>query len=419
MIDDAAGFGVNKKQEIKRLLYEISKREKIPQKDIIKPLSGSNYHQIKKELLKRRYSQAFLAKELVNPYLPKIEHNPSERFNLKNKNFSPKNIFIEEKAVDSALAERFKSVFKEAKIQKISSLKDYIKESRRFTIKDYNNRRDKVFIVNEKHDFFKKCPCTKGAVNCGYHIFNLGFGCIFECTYCFLQGYTNSPGIILPANIDDFFKKFGSYKKPGMCMGTGEFSDSLALDDITEYSKPLVEFFKKNKEVIFEFKTKSNKINNLLKSGGAKNIIVSWSLNPQKMIDENEFFTASLKERISSAQMCVKAGYRVGFHFDPVIYYGNWRADYKSVIENLFDKIKPQDIAWVSLGTFRFPRELKPVIENRFPRNTILDAELLPGYDGKLRYPRHIRTDIYNAMQTMLHRHSRCLNIYLCMEENT
>ena len=418
-----SGFGINKKQELTRLIYEISKSENIPQEKIAKAVSGADYRQIKKDLLKRRYPQASLAKEVLNPYLPKIEFKPSERFNFKNKNFSPKNIFIEEKAADSALAARFKSIFNKAKIHRISSLKDYLNPApgKRLQfgcgIKDYNKRRDNVFIVNERHDFFKKCPCTKGAVNCGYHIFNLGFGCIFECAYCFLQGYTNSPGIILPANIESFFKKFDSYKKPGMRIGTGEFSDSLVLDEITEYSKPMVEFFKKNKDVIFEFKTKSNKINNLLGAAGAKNIVVSWSLNPQRMIDENEFFTASLNERISSAQMCVRAGYRAGFHFDPIIYYDGWQKDYEGVIENLFDKINPKAIAWISLGTFRFPRELKPVIERRFPHNTILDAELLPGYDGKLRYPLKFRMDIYRVMQGMLRRHSEKLKIYLCMED--
>ena len=113
---------------------------------------------------------------------------------------------------------------------------------------------------------------------------------VSECTYCYLQEYTNSPGIIFPANIESFFKNFNSYKRPGMRIGSGEFSDSLMLDNVTEYSILIADFFKDNKDIIFEFKTKSANIKNLLEARHAGNIVVSWSLNPQGIIDENELF---------------------------------------------------------------------------------------------------------------------------------
>ena len=68
------------------------------------------------------------------------------------------------------------------------------------------------------------------------------------------------------------------------------------------------------------------------------------------------------------------------------------------------------------MGTFRFKPELKYIIENRFPENEILDEELLPGYDNKLRYPSSLRYDIYKSMLDMFKKHSKKLPIYLCME---
>ena len=226
-----------------------------------------------------------------------------------------------------------------------------------------------------------------------------------------------SPELLQLANIEDFFEVFSAYKRKGMRLGTGEFTDSLALDKITQYSVQLIQFFRKHEEVTFEFKTKSAEIDNLLKQEHGGNIVVSWSLNPQTIIEKNEYFTPSLEERLTAAARCAQAGYKVGFHFDPVIYFFGWQNEYEQLVDKLFQKIDPKQIAWISLGTFRFRPGLKPVIERRFPQNTILDEELIPGYDNKLRYTSAIRYSIYEKMLEMLFKHSRRLNVYLCMEE--
>lgn len=410
-------FGINKRQEIIRLLYEISKREEIPIVEVIKDEGLGNYDGLKKYLIKRRYPDAFFHGDTIRPYLPQLELKVSQAICLKEKRFYPKNIFIEKKAAATFLAKRFKELFPKSHFCEIDSLKEFNCARKGFTVEDYNRRRDTVFIVSEGYDFFKKCPCTSKSLGCGYHVCNLGFGCLFECTYCFLQEYTNTAGILLPANIDRFFDTFDAYRKNGIRIGTGEFSDSLALDEFTQYSIPIIAFFSTQKDVTFEFKTKSISIRNILDAHHAGNIVISWSLNPQGVIDDNEFLTPSLKARLSAALKCVNAGYKAGFHFDPVIYFEGWENRYALLIENLFEKIHPKHIAWISIGTLRFSPGLKPVIEKRFPGNKILNEELLLGYDNKLRYPYIIRHDIYKKILGLLLKHSSRLKIYLCMED--
>ncbi|MBU4311422.1 MAG: hypothetical protein KJ706_01730 [Candidatus Omnitrophica bacterium] len=410
-------LGVNKKQEITRLLYEIAKRENTPPEKIIEDVHIKSFDAVKEALLKRRFPYAYINDEALKLYLPKLKLDKNSALNLKKTKFYPGNIFVEKSARRSSLVQRFKGSFPKARFSEIASLKDHLKTRKNFTIETYNKRRDTVFITLENYDFFKKCPCTKKAVGCGYHIFNLSFGCLFECTYCYLQEYTNSHGLIFPANIDKFFQVFSSYKKPRMRIGTGEFSDSLMLDHITQYSLPIIDFFKKHPDVRFEFKTKSVNIDNLLKTDHAGNIVVAWSFNPQRIIDENEFFTPALNERIRSAKKCVEAGYKISAHFDPVVYFNGWEKEYRKVIDSLFSAIKPKDIAWISIGTLRFNPRVKQVIETRFPGNKILDEELILGYDNKLRYPYKIRHHIYKSMLEKLFKHSKKLSIYLCMED--
>jgi len=126
--------------------------------------------------------------------------------------------------------------------------------------------------------------------------------------------------------------------------------------------------------------------------------------------------TATLNERISAAIRCVESGYRVAFHFDPIFHYRDWETDYYPIIDLIFEKIDHDAIAWISLGTLRFHPSLKPIIERRFPETFILSGELVHGDDGKMRYPRMIREDIYRKMASAIQAHAESVPLYLCME---
>jgi spore photoproduct lyase len=414
----APHFGVNKQREIARLLYEISKRDKTPPQKIISEVPFENYKVLKTILLSRRFPEATRQKEALRPYLPDFEFSRSSSVDLTRALFSPKKIFVEQEVESFEIIARLKKAFPDIQVKKIPSLKEYLKTQKGLNASDYNRRTEKVFVVAQEDDYFKKCPCTAGAQGCGYHIFNCGFGCVFECSYCFLQQYTNTPGIILPANLNAYFDSLKHYQHSGMRLGTGEFSDSLALDPITDYSKSIIDFLKNYPKVTFEFKTKSIHVANLLGQTPRGNIVVSWSLNPQKMIDRNEFLTPALNDRLKAAQACSKAGYKIGFHFDPLIHYPGWRKDYENVVSRIFDFLSPRCIVWISLGTFRFSPSLKPILEARFPNNSILDGELFLGYDNKLRYSFQARQDMYRHLLTTIRKFSKKIWVYLCMEDH-
>lgn len=415
-------FGINKRREIVRLIFEIARKEKVSFQEIFSFLKGSDYRSIKKWLIERRYP-GFKKEGDLELYLPEVKIFPEYKFKPEqNFSFTPQNIYIERNTEGSYLVRRLRESFPQAKLVKIDTLKNYLKD-KKMDLGDYNRRRENIFIVYEKYDFFKRCPCTKNAFFCGYNIFNLGLGCIYECVYCYLQFYLkNTPGIILPINLNDFFRNFPKqfyvsqiFQKSRL--GTGEFSDSLALDNLTEWSGELIDFFRKRAEVYFEFKTKSKNIDNLLKIKPAQNIVVSWSLNPQNIVDSFEFYTASLEERVLSAKACAEYGYKVGFHFDPLIYYKKWEEDYQNLINLLFRHISEEKIAWISLGTLRFNPTLKKIIENRFPDSSLLDTDLFLDFDNKLRYPPHLRIMMYRKILSWIRKAGGEIPVYLCMED--
>jgi len=134
------------------------------------------------------------------------------------------------------------------------------------------------------------------------------------------------------------------------------------------------------------------------------------------MIEREEIRTAPLEERIDAAKKCQGKGYPLGFHFDPMIYYEGWEKEYKETILQLFKQIDPRRVIWVSLGGFRYPPQLKSIAEERFPTTKIFLGELFPGRDGKFRYFKEIRLEMYRKMVGWLREVDPNLFVYLCME---
>ncbi|MCB9747872.1 MAG: hypothetical protein H6755_05625 [Candidatus Omnitrophica bacterium] len=413
-------FGFTKRQEVSRLLFEIAKRDQCHYLDILKDCTEGDFQfaDLKKYLLQRRYPVLSQKKSSLRFPLTKLDIDPANRANLSAlKRFL--NIYIEKKVAESPLAKRVTDSFPEAKVEIIDRYKEYFGKIQ-YSIQDYNQRKESLFIVKEEFDFFKRCPCSNDSVYCGLHVVNLGSGCPLECGYCYLQGYINSPGIILPGNIEDFFEQFKLYRekyRQDIRVGSGETTDSLVYDHITGFSAEIVNFFRKYPKSIFEFKTKTNNIDLLLTVNPLDNIIVSWTISPERVVNSVEHFTASLQERLEAASKCADKGYKIGMHFDPIIYYANWEEEYHELVDQVFKHIPKERLAWFSVGTLRMTPKLRHVIENRFPEISILNEEFQIGYDGKLRYDDQRRFEIYAKVKSWIRSYSKDIYIYLCMEE--
>jgi len=150
------------------------------------------------------------------------------------------------------------------------------------------------------------CPATRGMRCCRYRVINLISGCPIDCSYCILQGYLNRPTIFIYPELEKIFAEVKAeladdWEYPPR-YGTGELSDSLALDHMTSFSHDLVKFFGSRQKNWFEFKTKSANVDRLCELKPAPpNILVSWSVNPQAVIDTEERGAARLKERLAAA----------------------------------------------------------------------------------------------------------------------
>jgi spore photoproduct lyase len=275
-------------------------------------------------------------------------------------------------------------------------------------------------VVAFRGRLLKSCPGTRHYFCCGYRILHFGIQCPLGCSYCVLQAYLNQPNLRVFGNSDAILKTLSEelHAHPDRLyrIGTGEFTDSLLLDPWTGLSRQLVPFFARQPNAVLELKTKTNFVENLADLDHGGRTIVAWSLNAEPIVRHEEPRAASLQERLDAARRCAEWGYRLAFHFDPMIEHEDWRKGYGEVIERLFAAVAPQRVVWVSLGALRFMPELKPIIAARHPASRILGGEFIRGLDGKMRYFRDIRVELYRFLVDRIREFDPGICVYLCME---
>lgn len=286
---------------------------------------------------------------------------------------------------------------------------------------NHTHAKKQLYIARHQGQAIKTCQGMGDYVCCQYHTIALVSDCHLECTYCILQDYLkNNPVITMYANVDEIFEQIASQlsKNPDKILrvGTGELSDSLALDHITEFSRDLVEFANNHKNVVLELKTKTANIKNLLDLKHQGNVVISWSVNPQSYIQREEHKCDSLKDRLNAARLCADKGYPIGFHLDPLLYFDDWEQEYEQLIDQIAGLFEGKEISWVSVGSLRFTPGLKKITQERFPKSTIMTAEMYPSPDGKTRYFRPIREDMYRKVTGFIRQRLRKVPQYLCME---
>ena len=269
---------------------------------------------------------------------------------------------------------------------------------------------------------FKSCPgFSQDTLCCNYYTLDLVENCPFECTYCILQAFLNKPLITVHANLEEILENLGHQisLRPGQLfrVGTGEHSDSLALDPYLRISPHLIRFFSNLPNAVLELKTKSDHVDHLLDLPHGGKTVIAWSLNPEIVIEQEEHKTARLEERLQAARKASDAGYKLAFHFDPMLHFPGWEKEYPRLVKRLFDSVSPERIAWISMGTLRCLPMLKPIVEDRFPSSRIFLGELYQSDDGKLRYLKNIRQQMIRLLQQELTKYAPEIPNYICMDK--
>jgi spore photoproduct lyase len=173
---------------------------------------------------------------------------------------------------------------------------------------------------------------------------SFGYGCLFNCTYCYMKRH-KPEGLDIAKNTMDILTEINSHSyfadvvKPNQTHDSYITYDISCNEDFALHAKyhdweTIFEFFKEHPIAMGSFATKY--VNPMLTTFDPEGKIrIRFSLMPQNISDELEPNTSKIIDRIKAIDAFIDAGYDVHINFSPVVVYDGWLNDY----EDLFDYV--------------------------------------------------------------------------------
>ncbi len=277
----------------------------------------------------------------------------------------------------------------------------------------------KIHTGVQKGSVFGMCPVQSDkTLCCNLRTIDAVKNCGFGCSYCSIQTMHAGDNIQFD---EDFAAKLESIEldpEKGYHIGTGQSSDALMWGNKNGILDDMFRFARKWPNVVLEFKTKSRNIDHFLRSDVPANVICSWSLNPEVVVQNEEHFTASLRQRLKAARRVSNKGITVAFHLHPMVYHEGWQDGYSSLIEDVTENFSHDEVAFVSFGALTFPKPIVRKIRSSGIKTRIHQISMSPNPEGKMTYPDHLKEKLFgHAYQAFSIWHGKVF-FYLCMEES-
>lgn len=180
-------------------------------------------------------------------------------------------------------------------------------------------------------------------------------GCPFDCQYCFLKGMYPTANIVIFVNVDDCLTEIREKAKEGPAQVSLSYeTDLMAIDHLTGFVSKFAAFAPEVPELVLEIRTKAA---NLDFPSPSPNLVFSFTLSPQGIIDRFEKKTPGLSARIAAVKAAQEAGFAVRLCFDPMILTPGWRKMYTDFFDRIRAEVDFSNVRDVSVGSFRIPKD--------------------------------------------------------------
>lgn len=116
--------------------------------------------------------------------------------------------------------------------------------------------------------------------------------CGYGCSYCSIQSFFSKDQVFFDPGFADKLNALTLDPQRIYHIGTGQSSDSLMWGNSHGVLDAKLKFARRNPNVILELKTKSANVGHLLKNDLPANILFTWSLNTETIINNEEHGSA-------------------------------------------------------------------------------------------------------------------------------
>ncbi len=255
-----------------------------------------------------------------------------------------------------------------------------------------------------------------------WHFSPYGF-CPYGCKYCYLAGTPGvkfSPSVKIYVNLPEILLEIDRIARRLLrptAFYLGKLQDSLALDPLTAYSTVMVPFFAEHPWARLTLLTKSAHVDHLLDLEHRGHSILSWSVNPPEVSAMFEENVPSIEERLQAMRRVAERGYPVRAIMMPIIPIEGWQDLYAAFTRRLLESVPIQRLTLGGICIYRSARDL---MERKMGRRNVISERLdvtSIAEDGRVRYSRRLRHEVYSLVTESARRLRPELEIALCLEE--
>ncbi|MBC8400777.1 MAG: hypothetical protein H8E14_04755 [Candidatus Marinimicrobia bacterium] len=281
-------------------------------------------------------------------------------------------IYIEEQARDYTLTANILKNFPNSIQVGIDNYQEvFHRANQQFVIQ--KNHLNLILAVKKDGLLYAGSPECQDYANPNFFYTTPVLNCIYDCSYCFLQGKYSSANIVVFVNQDDFFTavrqelpKRPDLKKP-LFLALSYDTDLMATENLIPISRDWIEFACSEYDLLVEIRTKSSAFSMLADVQVTDQVLLAWTLSPQEVIDQYERLTPSLEQRLTAVNKALAAGWHVRICIDPIVYLDNWMEIYAAFVDKIFMILPPDKIYDINVGTFRMNATFYRRIKNLRP----------------------------------------------------
>jgi spore photoproduct lyase len=269
---------------------------------------------------------------------------------------NPNIVYYEEESLNYRLGKILLEKYKSAEWVKIDSHNN-IPELRNNPNSEFARmKRNLVIGIRKTH---KYVPNSKTS---DFLVPYTSSGCSAMCLYCYLVcNYNKCSYLRLFVNREQMLDKLiktSNQSGSDLTFEIGSNSDLVLENTITGNLEWTIENFGKNERGYITLPSKFDMVDPLLNLEHKGRTIIRISVNPQEIINNVEFGTSSLENRIKALNSLKEADYKVGILVAPVVLLENWEVYYRELFhvlaETLSQKVKNEMLIEVIFMTYSY-----------------------------------------------------------------
>ena len=300
-------------------------------------------------------------------------------------------IYLEKKAKEYPLTQAILRKFKTADILEIDHYKNIFD-------KNIGNQQltSALILAKQEHPALLPVPPHYGYPGKSF-FFKTSLNCVFDCEYCYLKGNFKTQYPVIFVNYDDIqnalqttiITERNSWYQGQITIYASNYSDIQGLDELSQFNQYFFPFFEQFEGVLMETRTKSANISSILQANKGiipENTEISFSLNPEAIINSYEKGSAPLSARIQAITTLLEKWYKVGLRFLPLLPIQGFEKLYADFLQNLKEQIPIEKINSIFIASLIYNQGDFKQIQKKNP-NSELRNLVEPHDNGLIKIP--------------------------------